>query len=47
MPWISLPYNDPRNKKYAANYNVKGIPVLVVINKDLTMVTDKAKLDVI
>lgn len=47
MPWISLPYDDPRIHKYATNFNIKGIPMLIVIREDLTVATMDAKLDVL
>lgn len=46
IPWISIPYNDPRIPKFAENYNVKVIPVLIVLRPDLTILSDKAKYDV-
>ena len=47
MPWVSLPSTDPRILKFAENYKIKGVPVLIVIKKDLSMVHSTAKLDVI
>lgn len=47
MPWLCLPFGDDRCKKYAKNYEVKGVPNLIVIRPDLKCVHSKAKLDVI
>ncbi len=47
MPWVALPYGDARVPKFAENYSIKGVPVLVVIRKNLTAAHQTAKLDVI
>ncbi|KRX06093.1 Thioredoxin-like fold [Pseudocohnilembus persalinus] len=47
MPWLCLPFNDPRNKQYAAEYQIKGVPNLIAINQNLECIHKMAKLDVI
>ena len=47
MPWLALPFNDSRIKKSSTNYNVKGIPMLIAIRPNLSVITMNAKLDVI
>lgn len=33
MPWLSLPYKDGRLKKLIEAHEIKGIPVLAILNK--------------
>lgn len=47
MPWVSIPYGDERIPKYAENYSIKGVPMLIVIKPNLEVATMTAKLDVI
>lgn len=46
MPWLCLPFSDERVTKYEENYNIKGIPMLIVIKPNLEVANMKAKLDV-
>ena len=32
MPWLALPFKDPRMKPAAKHFNVRGLPRLVVLN---------------
>ena len=32
MPWLALPYKDPRMKPAAKHFTVRGLPRLVVLN---------------
>ncbi|KAL9358507.1 hypothetical protein Peur_046630 [Populus x canadensis] len=39
MPWLTLPFGDPANKILAKNFDVKGIPCLVILGPDGKTVT--------
>ena len=32
MPWLALPFKDPRMKTAAKHFKIKGLPRLVVLN---------------
>ena len=32
MPWLALPFKDPRMKAAAKHFGVRGLPTLVVLN---------------
>ena len=32
MPWLALPFKDPRMKPAARHFKVRGLPRLVVLN---------------
>lgn len=34
MPWLAIPYNDPRIKIFQKHFTIKGIPTLVVLGKN-------------
>ena len=34
MPWPALPWNDPRIKVVAKEFRVKGLPQLIVMKRD-------------
>jgi nucleoredoxin len=34
MPWPALPWNDPRIKIVAKEFRVKGLPQLIVMKRD-------------
>ena len=38
MPWLALPKGDPRLAVVAKKYEVKGVPRLIVIKPDGTIV---------
>lgn len=39
MPWLALPFGDKRKEQWSSVFKVSGIPVLVVLDKDLEVVT--------
>ena len=38
MPWLALPRGDPRIRNLAQKYNVKGVPQLIIVKPDGTLV---------
>ena len=47
MPWLALPYKDPRIAKLTAKYKVTGIPVLVIVDSQSGfLVTMKGRKDI-
>ena len=46
MPWLSLPYKDGRLKKLIEAHQIKGIPVLGILNKQGEMVYSEGRRDV-
>eukprot|EP01041_Mallomonas_annulata_P013405 gene13405-28428_t len=44
MPWLALPYSA-RDKKatLSSQYGVKGIPTLIILNKDGSLITDSGR----
>ncbi|XP_065891038.1 nucleoredoxin-like [Dysidea avara] len=43
MPWISLPYNDPRKKALSRHFDVSGIPTLVIVDEERKLVTTQGR----
>ena len=46
MPWIAIPYGDPRVNELKKKFNVTGIPTLVILNSEGKVITDEAYGDV-
>ena len=46
MPWISLPYGDPKKEALTKEYGIIGIPHLVVLKPDGTVVVQNGRPDV-
>lgn len=46
MPWLALPWDDPRIYNLAEKYNIKGIPVLLVLKKNGEVASKIGKMDV-
>lgn len=46
MPWLSLPYKDGRLKKLIETHEIKGIPQLILLNKQGEMVYRDGRNDV-
>jgi len=46
MPWLSLPYGDTRNDALSEEYECEGIPYLVILNSDGSLVTKTGTEDV-
>ncbi len=46
QPWICLPFGDPHKAACSTKFGVKGIPSLVVLNKDGTAATTNGRSDV-
>jgi nucleoredoxin len=42
MPWIALPRGDARMKTLATKFAVKGVPRLVILKPDGTVIDDDA-----
>ncbi len=46
MPWLAIPFNDDRISNLAEKYNIKGIPILLVLKKNGDAATKAGKMDV-
>jgi nucleoredoxin len=46
MPWLSIPFNDPRGKTLRTRFKVTGIPILLLLNKDGTLAHGTARADI-
>lgn len=46
MPWLTLPFEDPRVETLSDMYGCQGIPYLVVIKPDGTLVSKKGRNEV-
>jgi len=42
MPWPAIPWNDPRIKAVAKEFRVKGLPQLIVLRRDGSLVSANA-----
>ncbi len=47
MPWIAIPYDDPRIKTLTEIHNIKGLPSLLVLKKNGEIATRTGKVDVV
>ena len=47
MPWLTIPYGDPRIAALKSQFKVQGIPIMVLLNKDGTMAYGAARADVV
>lgn len=46
MPWLAIPFGDDRIVNLAEKYNIKGIPILLVLKKNGEIATKTGKMDV-
>eukprot|EP01015_Nassula_variabilis_P033811 TRINITY_DN819_c0_g1_i2.p2 TRINITY_DN819_c0_g1~~TRINITY_DN819_c0_g1_i2.p2 ORF type:complete len:144 (+),score=37.39 TRINITY_DN819_c0_g1_i2:127-558(+) len=46
MPWIAIPYNDSRRLQLSDQFDVKGIPTLIVLKKNGEVATKAGRADV-
>jgi len=46
MPWLTLPFEDPRIETLSDLYNCEGIPYLVILKPDGTLVSKKGRNEV-
>lgn len=46
MPWVLIPFGDSRLKKLPEAHDIKGIPVLAVLNKNGEIYNSEGKRDV-
>lgn len=46
MPWVAIPFNDPRIKALKAKFKVTGIPLLLLLNRDGTLAHGTARADI-
>mmetsp|Transcript_21964 Transcript_21964/g.22698 ORF Transcript_21964/g.22698 Transcript_21964/m.22698 type:complete len:285 (-) Transcript_21964:158-1012(-) len=46
MPWLALPFNDPRISKLNERFEVEGIPALVIVDPDGNVTTNNARIGV-
>ena len=46
MPWLALPYDDPKKEALTKEYKIIGIPHLVVLKPDGTVVVPNGRADV-
>ena len=42
MPWPAMPWKDPRLKIVAKEFRVKGLPQLIVLKRDGTLISNNA-----
>ncbi len=47
MPWLALPFKDPRIQRIAQKFNVSKVPHLVAINREGKVLNNNAVLKVI
>ncbi|CAH1801246.1 unnamed protein product [Owenia fusiformis] len=43
MPWLALPWNDPRKNQLTQTYSVEGIPCLVFLNENGETITKNGR----
>jgi len=46
MPWLALPFGDKRKNVLSSAFQVAGIPTLIVLRKDGTMISNTARADI-
>lgn len=47
MPWLSIPFDDPRIASFIDKFGVKGFPNLIILKKNGEIATKNGKSDVI
>ncbi len=45
-PWAVLPYNDNKKQEWVSEYNIQSVPMLLVFDRDGTLITDSARKDI-
>lgn len=43
MPWLALPFKDPRKEALSDRFDVEGIPFFVILDPELNVVTTSAR----
>ncbi|XP_021346337.1 nucleoredoxin-like [Mizuhopecten yessoensis] len=43
MPWLALPYKDPRCKSFSNKFDISGIPALVLVNAEGKVITTEGR----
>ncbi len=46
MPWLALPYGDKHKKSLSSEFNVRGIPKLVILSSSGELITENGRGDV-
>ena len=46
MPWVALPYNDPKRDELKKEYKIIGIPHLLVLKPDGKVIVQNGRADV-
>jgi len=46
MPWYALPFTSAKKQSLLINYSVRGIPALIVVDKDGKKITDNGRIEV-
>lgn len=47
MPWLAIPYEDEqRRRQLSSKFSVRGIPSLIILDKDGDKITDDGRTDV-
>ncbi len=46
MPWLTIPFGDPRIMELKSIYSITAVPILVILRKDGTVVTTNARNDI-
>ena len=46
MPWLALPFDDPRKQELKTKFGVTGIPKLVILNEAGDLITADGRGDV-
>lgn len=47
MPWLALPWGDPLKDELSAQYDIKGIPTLILLDSDRKVITTAARNNVV
>jgi len=43
MPWLAIPFNDPRVEQFTARHAIEEIPELVIMKNDGMLIDEEAK----
>lgn len=47
MPWLSIPFGDPRIKNLVSKYKIVGIPILIIVDSQTgSLVTVRGRKDI-
>jgi nucleoredoxin len=46
-PWLYIPFNDPFMYELVEDYDVKQLPMLIIVNKERTVLSEKGRKDIV